>query len=153
MKLPVTTAIIRGIFLVSLVSGCASLDQQPIEFRTSSDIVFKLNSKQYDTVDIQHFETQLWRDSVLVVSVMSMETNAAFSTAVEEVGQGFKEAQKSFADVTELNVGKGIYGFSASVDGYTTAFIATSNHPSSWVAISTTDDVFDEVLPTLAVVA
>lgn len=105
MKLPITTAIIRGIFLVSLVSGCASLDQQPIEFRTSSDIVFKLNSRQYDAVDIQHFETQLWRDSVLVVSVMSMETNAAFSTAVEEVRQGFKEAQKSFGDVIELNVG------------------------------------------------
>ena len=79
-----------------------------------------------------------------------METNADFSTALEEVRQGYKEAQKSSGDVTELDLGEGVYGFSATINGYTTAFIATSN-PSSWVTISTADDVFYQVLSTLAV--
>ena len=84
-------------------------------------------------------------------AVATMETNAEFSTAVEEVRQGFREAQKSSGDVTELDLGEGVYGFSATVNGYTTAFIATSNQPSSWVTISTDDDVFYEVLSTLTV--
>lgn len=138
-----------GIFLINQISGCASFDQQPIEFRTSNDIAFKLSRGQFDTVDIQPFETQLWRDSELVGSVMSMETSAEFSTAAEEVREGFREAQKSSGDVAELDLGKGVYGFSASVNGYTTAFIATSKHPSTWVSISTADNVFDEVLATL----
>ena len=84
-------------------------------------------------------------------SVATMETNADFSTAVEEVRQGFREARKSSGDVTELDLGEGVYGFSATVNGYTTAFIATSSHPSSWITISTDDDVFYEVLSTLTV--
>jgi len=140
-----------GIFLISLISGCASINQQAIEFRTSNGIAFEFNSRQFDTVDIQPSETQIWRGSELVGSVVTMETNADFSTAVEEVRQGFREAQKSSGDVTKLELGEGIYGFSATVNGYTTAFIATSNHPSSWVTISADDDVFYEVLSTLTV--
>lgn len=140
-----------GIFLISLISGCASLDQHPIEFRTPNDLAFELNRGRFDTVDIQPFETQLWRDSELVGSVMSMETSAEFSTAAEEVREGFREAQKSSGDVSELDLGEGVYGFSVSVNGYKTAFIATSKHPSIWITISTSDNVFDEVLSTLTV--
>ena len=144
-------SIILRIVLASLISGCASLNQQAIEFRISNGIAFEFNSGQFDTVDIQPSETQIWRGSELVGSVATMETNADFSTAVEEVRQGFREARKSSGDVTELDLGEGVYGFSATINGYTTAFIATSNHPSSWVTISTADDVFYQVLSTLAV--
>lgn len=140
-----------GIFWISLISGCASLYEQATEFRTSNGIAFEFNSRHFDTVDIQPPETQIWRGSDLVGSVATMETNADFSTALEEVRQGYKEAQKSSGDVTELDLCEGVYGFSATVNGYTTAFIATSSHPSSWITISTDDDVFYEVLSTLTV--
>lgn len=140
-----------GIFLISLISGCASINQQAIEFRTSNGIAFEFNSRQFDTVDIQPSETQIWRGSELVGSVATMETNADFSTAVEEVRQGFGEAQKSSGDVTELDLGEGVYGFSATVNGYTTAFIATSKHRSTWITISADENIFDNVLSTLRV--
>lgn len=149
----IRTFIILGIFLAILISGCAVTDQPPVEFRSSNNLAFEINQDGFDAVDIQPSETKIWRGSELVASVATMETNADFSTAVEEVRQGFREAQKSSGNVTELNLGEGVYGFSATVNGYTTAFIATSNHPSSWVTISTTDDVFGEVLSTLAVLA
>lgn len=140
-----------GIFLISLISGCASLNQQAIEFRTYNGIAFEFNSRQFDTVDIQPSETQIWRGSELVGSVATMETNADFSSAVEEVRQGFREAQKSSDDLTELDLGEGVYGFSATVNGYTTAFIATSKHPSTWITISADANIFENVLSTLTV--
>lgn len=140
-----------GIFLVSLISGCASLNQESIEFHTSNNIKFELSSGRFNSVNVQPFETQLWLDTELVGSILTMETNPDFSTAVEEVRQGFREAQKSSGKVTELDLGEGIFGFSVTVNGYTTAFIATSQHPSSWITISTTDNVSDEVLSTLKV--
>lgn len=138
-----------GIFLVSLISGCASLNHESIEFHTSNNIKFELTSGRFDSVNVQPFETQLWLDTELVGSILTMETNPDFSTAVEEVRQGFREAQKSSGNVAELDLGKGVFGFSVTVNGYTTAFIATSQHPSSWITISTTDNVSDEVLSTL----
>ncbi|WP_341581092.1 hypothetical protein [Marinobacter metalliresistant] len=140
-----------GIFWVSLISGCASLNQESIEFHTSNNIKFELSSGRFDSVNVQPFETQLWLDTELVGSILTMETNPDFSTAVEEVRQGFREAQKSSGNVTELDLGEGIFGFSVAVNRYTTAFIATSQHPSSWIIISTTDSVSDEVLSTLKV--
>ena len=140
-----------GIFWISLISGCASLYQQATEFRTSNGIAFEFNSRHFDTVDIQPSETQIWRGSDLVGSVATMETNADFSTALEEVRQGYKEAQKSSGDVTELDLCEGVYGFSATVNGYTTAFIATSKHRSTWITISADENIFDNVLSTLRV--
>ncbi|KMQ73033.1 hypothetical protein [Marinobacter subterrani] len=140
-----------GIFLISLISGCAALYQQPTEFRTSNGIIFKLNSRQFDTVDIQPLETQLWRESKLVGSVITVETNPEFSTAMGEVRQGYREAQKSSGVVRELDLGEGVYGFSATINSYTTAFIATSTHPSAWITISTDENIFDDVLSTLTV--
>ncbi|PPI85119.1 hypothetical protein KEHDKFFH_05000 [Marinobacter maroccanus] len=137
--------------MASLISGCAVTDQASIEFRTSNNLAFEINQDRFDTVDIQPSETKIWRGSELVGSVATMETNADFSTAVEEVRHGFREAKKSFGDVIKLKLGEGVYGFSATVNDYTTAFIATSNHPSSWVTISADDDVFYEVLSTLTV--
>ena len=139
------------IFWITLLAGCTSLNQQSFEFHTANNIAFELGSGQFDTVDIQPFETQLWRDSELVASVATIETNANFPTAVEEVRQGFIEAQKSSGHLAKLDLGEGVYGFSATVNGYTTAFIATSKHPSTWITISTDKNIFGDVLSTLTV--
>jgi len=71
--------------------------------------------------------------------------------AVDEVRQGFNEAQRSSGKVVPLDLGNSAYGFSVAVNGYTTAFIATSKHPTSWITISTQDDIFEEVLSSLSV--
>lgn len=108
--------IILRIVLASLISGCAVTDQAPIEFRTSNNLTFELSKSRFDTIDMQPFETQLWLDSALVGSLMTMETSTDFETAVDEVRQGSNEAE----------------------------------HPSSWITISTQDDVFGEVLSSLS---
>jgi len=61
------------------------------------------------------------------------------------------ETQQYSGKVKKLDLGGSAYGFSVTVKGYTTAFIATSEHPSSWITISTQDDVFGEVLSSLSV--
>jgi hypothetical protein len=80
-----------------------------------------------------------------------METSPDFETAVDEVRQGSNETQQYSGKVKKLDLGGSAYGFSVTVKGYTTAFIATSEHPSSWITISTQDDVFGEVLSSLSV--
>ncbi|SFR49277.1 hypothetical protein SAMN04488073_2259 [Marinobacter gudaonensis] len=142
------SSVVCGLFFICLISGCASF-KQPTKFRTSNDIVFKLDSSEFDTVDIQPSEIQLWRDSKLVGSVMTMDTNPEFSTAVEELMEGYQQAQNSAGDIRKLVLNKGVYGFSATINGYTTAFIATSRQPSQWITISADEDIFDQVLSTL----
>ncbi|MEC7815548.1 MAG: hypothetical protein VX939_04710 [Pseudomonadota bacterium] len=143
--------IATGIVLISLISGCAITSQEPTAFRTSNNLVFELSESRFDTIDVQPFETQLWLDSTMVGSVMTMETSPDFATAVDEVQQGFIEAQKSSGKVIPLDLDDRAYGFAVILNGYTTAFIATLEHPSSWITISTQDDVFAEVLSSLAV--
>ncbi|EMP54424.1 hypothetical protein MSNKSG1_15741 [Marinobacter santoriniensis NKSG1] len=140
-----------AMFSFSLFSGCASLNQESIQFHTSNNAIFELRSGKFDSVRVQPFETQLWLDANLVGSITTMKTNSDFSTAVEEVRQGFREAQKSSGKVTELDLGEGNFGFSVTVNGYTTAFIATSQEPLSWATISMTDSVSDDVLSNLRV--
>lgn len=140
-----------GFVLVSLLSGCAATGQTPIEFHTSNHLTFELGNGRFDTIDVQPFETQLWLGSAMVGSLMTMETSPDFDTAVDEVRQGFNEAQRSSGKVVQLDLGNRAYGFSVAVNGYTTAFIATSKHPTSWITISTQDDIFEEVLSSLSV--
>lgn len=136
---------------IVLISGCAVTSQQPTAFRTSNNLVFELSESRFDTIDVQPFETQLWLDSTMVGSLTTMETSPDFDTAVDEVRQGFNEAQGSSGKVVQLDLGNSAYGFSVAVNGYTTAFIATSKHPTSWITISTQDDIFEEVLSSLSV--
>lgn len=143
--------IATGIVLISLISGCAVTSQEPTAFRTSNNLVFELSESRFDTIDVQPFETQLWLDSTMVGSLTTMETSPDFDTAVDEVRQGFNEAQRSSGKVVQLDLGNSVYGFSVAVNGYTTAFIATSKHPTSWITISTQDDIFKEVLSSLSV--
>lgn len=143
--------IILRIVLASLVSGCAVTDQASIEFRTSNDLTFELSKSRFDAIEVQPFETQLWLDSAIVGSLRTMETSQDFETAVDEVRQGSNETQQYSGKVKKLDLGGSAYGFSVTVKGYTTAFIATSEHPSSWITISTQDDVFGEVLSSLSV--
>ncbi|PSF13734.1 hypothetical protein [Marinobacter shengliensis] len=140
-----------GFVLVSMLSGCAATGQTPIQFRTSNDLTFELSNSQFDTVDVQPFETQIWLDSAMIGSLMTMETNPDFDTAVDEVRQGFDEAEKSSGKIVQLDLGDSAYGFSVTVNGYTTAFIATSKHPTSWITISIKEDVFDDVLSSMSV--
>ena len=62
-----------GFVLVSLLSGCATTGQTPIEFHTSNHLTFELGSGRFNTIDVQPFETQLWLGSAMVGSLMTKD--------------------------------------------------------------------------------
>lgn len=139
------------IIIASLISGCASPSSHAIEFRTASNVSFTVNSSQFDTVDIQSPEIQLWRGSDVVGSVVTIQTNPDYQSAIKEVEEGFIEAQRGPGETNKLALPDGAYGFSASFGGHTTAFIAVHNQPESWITISTRDTLFEEVLSSIVI--
>ncbi len=146
-----TRLLVAAALATCLLSGCASIHSQPIAFRTAPNTSFTINSDQFNTVDIQSSEIQLWQGSNLVGSIMTIQTNPAYQSAIEEVKEGFLEARRGPGEVSELALPEGAYGFSTSFDGHTTAFIAVHNQLESWITISTRNALFEEVLSSIAV--
>lgn len=137
------------VLMVGFISGCASLTNQPIEFRTTANVSFKISSSQFDTVELQPSELQLWKNSDLVGSITTIETNPLFESAIKEVKQGFVEAHKGPGTPSELALPEGAYGFASSFRGYTTAFIARADNTESWITIGVRNDVFEEVISSM----
>ncbi|HCW92040.1 MAG TPA: hypothetical protein DHU56_18635 [Marinobacter sp.] len=139
------------ILMASFLSGCASTNSHPIEFHTTTNASFTINSDQFDTIDIQSSEIQLWQGSDLVGSIMTIQTNPDYQSAIKEVEEGFIEAQRGPGEPHELALPDGAYGFSVSFGGHTTAFIAVHNQPESWLTISTRDALFEEILSSIVI--
>lgn len=135
----------------SILLGCVSTPSQTIEFQTTNNARFEISSDQFSVVDIQPFETQLWRANTLVGAITTFETSPDFPTAIDEVKQGFREAKKGPGKPKPIEFPDDGYGFFVSFDGYTTAFIAKRDHPESWFTISVLDEVFDEIISSLTV--
>jgi len=135
--------------ILAFISGCASFNSQSIEFRTTANVSFKISSSQFDTVEFQPSELQLWKNSDLVGSITTIETNPQFESAIKEVKQGFVEALKGSGTPCELALPEGAYGFASSFRGYTTAFIASADNTESWITIGVRNDVFEEVISSM----
>lgn len=146
-----TRLVVSLILIVSLISGCTSLDSRPIGFRAAPNTSFTISSDQFDTVEIQSSEIHLWKDSDLVGSITTIEKNPNYQSAIEEVKQGFIEAQRGPGKTSLLALPDGAYGFSTSFSGYTTAFIAIHDQPESWITISTRDSLFKGVLSSITI--
>lgn len=136
--------------ILAFISGCASFNSQSIEFRSTANVSFEISSSQFDTVELHPSKLQLWKNSDLVGSVTTIETNPQFESAIKEVKQGFVEALKGPGTPSELALPEGTYGFASSFRGYTTAFIARADNAGSWITISLKDDAFDEVFSSMA---
>lgn len=140
------------ILIMSFLNGCASItSSQPIEFRTTSSASFTISTAQFNAVEIQPSEIQLWQDSELFGSIMTIQTSPDYHSGMEEVKAGYLEAQKGPGQVIELDLPEGAYGFSTSFGGHTTAFIALQDQPESWITISARDAVFGEVLSSMSI--
>ena len=139
------------LLMVAFVSGCTPLIKQPIEFRTTTNVSFSIDSGQFDVVELQSSETLLWKDSELVGIITTVVTAPQSGTATKEVKQGFIENQRSSGAAIELSLPKGAYGFASSVRGFTTAFIAVANYDEFWITISVRDDFFDELLSSISI--
>lgn len=146
-----TRVIASLILIVVIISGCASFGSRPVEFRATPSTSFALNSDKFDAIEIQSSEILLWEGSDLVGSITTVETNPQSETAINEVKQGFVEAQKGSGAPSELQLPEGAYGFASTFRGYTTAFIAVAEYNESWVTISVKDDVFDDVLSSITI--
>lgn len=143
--------VVSLILIVVFISGCASFSSHSVEFRAAPNTSFTLNSDRFDAIEIQPSEMQLWEGSDLVGTIMTVETNPQSKTAIGEVKQGFVEAQKGPGAPIELQLPDGAYGFASTFRGYTTAFIAVANNNESWITISVKEDLFDEVLSSIAI--
>lgn len=139
------------IIIAGLMTGCASPRGHSVEFRTTSSASFTISSAQFNAVEIQPSEIQLWQDSSLFGSIMTIQTSPDYHSGIEEVKAGYLEAQNGPGQVVELDLPEGAYGFSASFGGDTTAFIALEDQPESWITISTRDAVFGEVLSSMSI--
>lgn len=146
-----TRFVVSLILIVVIISGCASFSSHPVEFRAAPNTSFTLNSDRFDAIEIQPSEIQLWEGSDLVGTIMTVETNPQSKTAINEVKQGFVEAQKGPGAPSELQLPESAYGFASTFRGYTTAFIAVAEYNESWITISVKDDLFDEVLSSIAI--
>lgn len=139
------------IIIAGLITGCASPSDHSVEFRTTSSASFTISSAQFNAVEIQPSEIQLWQDSDLFGSIMTIQTSPDYHSGIEEVKAGYLEAQKGPGQVIELDLPEGAYGFSTSFGGHTTAFIALQDQPESWVTISARDTAFGEVLSSMSI--
>lgn len=146
-----TRFVVSLILITVLISGCASFKSNPVEFRATPHITFTLNGDKFDAIEIQSSEIQLWEDSDLVGTISTIETNPQSNTAINEVKQGFTEAQKGPGTPRELQLPEGAYGFASTFRGYTTAFISVANNNESWITISVKEDLFDEVLSSITI--
>ncbi|TGN39348.1 hypothetical protein [Marinobacter confluentis] len=139
------------ILMLALFStGCASLNNQATEFRTPADISVRVSNGQFDAVELEASETLLWQKSELVGIISIIKTNTHFQTAIEEVKRGFKENIQSSEETRKLDLPEGVFGFSSSMGGFTTAFIASEDIDESWIKISVRDSFFDEVLSSIS---
>lgn len=146
-----TRFVVSFILMVVFISGCASFSSHPVEFRAAPNTSFTLNSDRFDAIEIQPSEIQLWEGSDLVGTIITVETNPQSKTAINEVKQGFVEAQKGPGTPGELQLPEGAYGFASTFRGYTTAFIAVADYNESWITISVKDDIFDAVLSSITI--
>lgn len=137
--------------MTGFISGCASLNNQTVEFRATSSTSFGISSDQFNTVELQPSEILLWKGADLIGSITTVKTNPKSETAINEVKQGFVEAQKGPGAPRELTLPEGAYGFASSFRGFTTAFIAVVGDSEFWITISVKDDVFDQVLSSITV--
>lgn len=138
------------LMLALFTTGCASLNSQPVEFKTAADISIRVNNDQFDVVELQSSETLLWQDSELVSIITVIDTNPQFETAMEEVKRGFEENMKSTTATRELDLPTGAFGFASSVRGFTTAFIAAEGKSESWITISVRDGSFEKILSSIS---
>lgn len=138
-----------ALVLAVATSGCSSFGSQPIEFQTTASASFKLNPNTFDSIELHPSDISLWRDGNIVGSITTMPTAPDFESAIDELKQGLLEAQKGPGVPQLLDLPNNAYGFSSTHNGFTTAFIASSASPETWVTISAQAELFDQMLATI----